>query len=48
MDFEELNELIEANCPNPLIVPGTTVPMKRPAVKADVAEPSSEAGGAAG
>ena len=38
IDAEELNEVIEANSPNPQIVPGTTSTTKRPSSAADSAQ----------
>jgi cell division protease FtsH len=48
IDTEELHELIEANSPNPQIVPGTEI-AKRPPKTEPSAEPAAaEPGGAAG
>jgi cell division protease FtsH len=51
VDMEELKQLMEANSPNPLIVPGTAVAPKRPsAAKAEpaAAESPNAPGEAAG
>ena len=44
IDNDELKQLIEASCPNPVIVPGSDAAAKRPAVPDPAARPQKETG----